>query len=92
MSINIREAVEAQIADKIAKGEALAEKVTAAEDAAAALDAAQKDAAAARREALAAGWTETELKRLGLASTRTPRPRRTRTKSTDQTDAATASE
>lgn len=92
MSINIREAVEAQIADKIAKGEALAEKVTAAENAAAALDAAQKNAAAARREALAAGWTETELKRLGLASTKTIRPRKARSKSTDQNGAPAVSE
>lgn len=78
MSTNIRELVEAQVADKIAKGEALARKVDAVADAQTALDAAMKDAAAARREAMSAGWAETELKRLGLAEARPARSRKPR--------------
>lgn len=84
MSTNIRELVEAQVADKIAKGEALAEKIEAIETAQAALDAAQRDAAAARREAMSAGWTETELKRLGLANARPSRTRKPRANKGEQ--------
>ena len=83
MSQNIRELVEAQVADKIAKGEALEHSIRLADEAAAALDEANRAVTAARREALAAGWTETELKRLGLAAPRTTRTRKTRTKTTD---------
>jgi len=79
MALNIREVVEAQIADKIAKGEALEQKITAAEDAAAALAAAQKEVTVARRDALSSGWTETELKSLGLANARPARGRKPRT-------------
>lgn len=78
MALNIREVVEAQIADKISKGEALEQKITAAEEAAAALDAAQKAVTAARRDALSSGWTEAELKSLGLASPRPARGRKPR--------------
>lgn len=92
MSINIREAVEAQIADKIAKGEDLAAKVAAAENVAAALDSAQKDVTAARRDALASGWTETELRRLGLASPKTTRTRKARAKSADVPNTSDSSE
>lgn len=84
MSTNIRELVEAQVADKIAKGEALAAKIEAIEAAQAALDGAQRDAAAARREAMSAGWTETELKRLGLANARPARTRKTRSNKGEQ--------
>ena len=52
MGLNIREVVEAQVAEKIEKGEALAHAISAAEEAAAALDAAQKNVAAARRDAM----------------------------------------
>lgn len=79
MSTNIRELVEAQVAEKIAKGEALAERVAAIETAQIALEDATRNAATARREALNAGWTETELKKLGLASAGPARKRRTRT-------------
>lgn len=79
MALNIREVVEAQVAEKIEKGEALALAISAAEEAAAALAAAEKNVASARRDAMTAGWTETELKRLGLANARTTRPRKTRT-------------
>lgn len=79
MALNIREVVEAQIADKIAKGEALEQKLAATDDAAAALDAAQKEVTAARRDALASGWTEAELKSLGLANARPSRGRKPRT-------------
>jgi hypothetical protein len=75
MSVNIREVVEAQVAEKIVKGEALAERTAVVAAAQTALDAAIKDAAGARRDAINAGWTEAELKRLGLANPRTT-PRR----------------
>ncbi|SJN24995.1 hypothetical protein FM104_04680 [Microbacterium esteraromaticum] len=78
MALNIREVVEAQIADKISKGEALEQKIAAAEEVAAALATAQKEVTTARRDALNAGWTETELKRLGLAGSRAPRTRKPR--------------
>ena len=83
MALNIREVVEAQVAEKIEKGEALAHAISAAEEAAAALDAAQKNVAAARRDAMTAGWTETELKRLGLANSRPARTRKPRTQSAE---------
>ncbi|WP_349885782.1 MULTISPECIES: hypothetical protein [Microbacterium] len=83
MALNIREVVEAQVAEKIEKGEALAHAISAAEEAAAALDAAQKNVAAARRDAMTAGWTETELKRLGLANARPARTRKPRTQSAE---------
>lgn len=79
MALNIRELVEAQIADKIEKGEALEQTIKDAEAAADALEQAQKKITAARRDALSAGWTETELKRLGLASARPARSRKSRT-------------
>ena len=53
MSITIRAAVEAQIADKITKGEELAAAVAVAETAAAAFDAAQKNVTAASASRLA---------------------------------------
>lgn len=84
MSTNIRELVEAQVADKITKGEALAGKVAAVADAQAAVDVALKAAATARREAMAAGWTETELKRLGLVSARPTRTRKPRSVAPEQ--------
>ncbi|MDD7963115.1 hypothetical protein [Microbacterium thalli] len=76
MSLNIRELVEAQVADKIAKGEALERSIAHAEEAAAALEEAQRGVTSARKDALAAGWTENELKRLGLASATPARRRR----------------
>lgn len=83
MALNIREVVEAQVAEKIEKGEALERAIAAADAAAAALDAAQKDVTAARRDAMSAGWTETELKRLGLANARPTRTRKPRTQSAE---------
>ena len=83
MALNIRELVEAQVAVKIEKGEALAHAIGAAERAAAALAAAQKDVTAARRDAMSAGWTENELKRLGLANGRATRARKTRAESAE---------
>ncbi|WP_271986229.1 hypothetical protein [Pseudoclavibacter terrae] len=84
MALNLREVVEAQIADKIAKGEALEQKITAADDAAAALDVAQKEVTSARRDALSSGWTEAELKSLGLANARPARGRKPRTSKSEQ--------
>jgi len=83
MTLNIREVVEAQVAEKIEKGEALERAIGAAEDAAAALDAAQKNVTAARRDAMTAGWTEAELKRLGLATARPTRSRKARGQSAE---------
>lgn len=83
MTLNIREVVEAQVAEKIEKGEALERAIGAAEDAAAALDAAQKNVTAARRDAMTAGWTEAELKRLGLANARPTRSRKVRGQSAE---------
>ncbi|OWP20303.1 hypothetical protein CBF90_02115 [Microbacterium sp. AISO3] len=80
MERNIREFVDAQVSEKIAKGEALAHRMKTAEDAAAALEEANREVTAARREALAAGWTENELKRLGLAPARAARARKRTTK------------
>lgn len=83
MALNIREVVEAQVAEKIDKGEALAHAIGEAENAAAALDAAQRNVTAARRDAMAAGWNENELKRLGLANARPKRARKPRTESAE---------
>ena len=82
MSQSIRELVESQVAEKIAKGEALDAAIAAAGAAQAAADAAAREVVSARREALAAGWTESELKRLGLAGDRPARTRKNRQTST----------
>ena len=78
MSQSIRELVESQVQEKIAKGEALAASIEAAEAAQATAEARAREVTTARRDALAAGWTEGELKRLGLAGGRAPRARKQR--------------
>ncbi|WP_143244686.1 hypothetical protein [Agrococcus casei] len=70
MSEAIREAAHAEVENKIQAGIRLEE---AAHQHAAAIQAeseAEKHANQARREALAAGWTESQLKKLGLAPNR----------------------
>lgn len=68
-----------QFERKIEAGEALAAAVRQEEEARAALAAASADVARARQSALRAGWSEAELKKLGLvptvraSRTRTPR-------------------
>lgn len=80
MSIDIRGAVLAEVEIKIAAGEDLHRAAEAEERAQAALADAQAAVAEARRGALKAGWTEAELKRLGLVpGTRAARARKPRT-------------
>jgi hypothetical protein len=75
MSKTVQELVHEQVAAKIAAGEELERKVAEVTERAADLAAAEKGAATARRAALSAGWTETELKSLGLAERSRPRRR-----------------
>ncbi|MFB2586999.1 hypothetical protein [Herbiconiux liukaitaii] len=75
MSKTVQELVHEQVATKIAAGEELERKVTEVTERTADLAAAEKGAATARRAALGAGWTETELKSLGLAERSRPRRR-----------------
>lgn len=74
MTQSIREIVEAQVADKIAKGEALASAIEAAARIEAEARLANREVAKERRAALRAGWTESELKQLGLVGKRPARP------------------
>lgn len=81
MSIDIRQAVLADMEAKIAAGEALHRSIAEQEAAAAALAEAEGAVAEARKIALQSGWTEAELKRLKLvpatrAARRAPRPAR----------------
>lgn len=79
MSIDIRQAVLADIETKIAAGEDLHETIGRLDAATAALANAEAAVVEARRRALAAGWSESELKRLKLVpTTRTTRARATR--------------
>jgi hypothetical protein len=74
MTKTVQELVHEQVAAKIEAGEALQAAVATAEEQAAVLAEAEAEAARSRRAALKAGWTESELKSLGLASkTRTRR-------------------
>lgn len=68
MGKTVQELVHEQVAAKIAAGEELQRAVVGVESAQAALDDAEGEAAKARRAALKVGWTETELRSLGLAS------------------------
>lgn len=77
MSDTIRAAVHAQVEQKIAAGETLQASIENERQARAAADDASRVTQAARRDALRAGWSETELKKLGLADA--PRARRART-------------
>ncbi|MDJ0336591.1 hypothetical protein QMG83_15285 [Salinibacterium sp. G-O1] len=76
MPKTIQQLVHEQIASKIAAGEALETAVAAVHRAQRELAARASDAATARRQAMKAGWSETELRSLGLAS-RGRSPRRT---------------
>lgn len=79
MSTNIRESVLAQVETKIAAGEELARKIDHESRARVALDDATSAVAQARSLALKAGWTESELRKLGLVpSARQARTGRTR--------------
>lgn len=83
MSENIRSAVHAQVEQKIAAGESLEAAVATEQDAQRVLHEAASTTRSARREAMRAGWTETELKRLGLAdASKRTRSRRRRVEAT----------
>ena len=68
MPKSVQELVHEQVAAKIAVGEALEAAVAQVSRAEADLTAVETEAAKLRRAALKAGWTEAELKSLGLAS------------------------
>lgn len=68
MTKTVQELVHEQVAAKIEAGETLEAAVAAVARAQAAFDDAEAEAAKARRAAVKVGWTETELKSLGLAS------------------------
>lgn len=74
MTKSVQELVHEQVAAKITAGEALQEAVSEVERIQASLNEAESEATKARRAALKAGWTENELKSLGLAAR--PRTRR----------------
>lgn len=93
MTTNIRDAVLAQLEEKINAGEALAAANAAVTDAQVHLTAVSAAAAKARQHALKAGWTEAELKNLGLIpTTRAARARAPRTPRPDTRDMATHGE
>lgn len=71
MTKSVQELVHEQVAAKIAAGEALEAAVAEVGRVQDALTSAEAEASKHRRAALKAGWTEAELKSLGLA----PRPR-----------------
>lgn len=85
MTIDIREAVLAEVEAKIAAGEELRQRIELQEKAHAAYVDAESAVADARKAALKSGWSEAELKRLNLVPTtraaRTRAPRTTRTSS-----------
>lgn len=68
MTKSIQELVQEQVLAKITSGEALEAAVSTVTDATTQLKEAEADAAKARREALKSGWTEAELRSLGLAA------------------------
>lgn len=80
MTMNIRDAVHAQIEEKITAGETLHTAIENAEQARTVLSASEAAIVDARRAALKAGWSENELKSLGLATT----PRKPRTRPTNK--------
>lgn len=89
----IRDAVLAQLEEKINAGEALAAANAAVTDAQVQLTAVSAAAAKARQHALKTGWTEQELKNLGLLPTvRTARARAPRVPRPDTRDTATPGE
>jgi hypothetical protein len=75
MTKTVQELVHEQVAAKIAAGEELERAVAMVADKATELAAAEKAAAVARRAALGSGWTEAELKSLGLAERSRPKRR-----------------
>jgi len=75
MTKTVQELVHEQVAAKITAGEALQQAVELAQAAADNLAEAEAKASTARRAALRTGWTESELKTLGLASKTRPRRR-----------------
>lgn len=80
MSIDIRQAVLADIETKIAAGEELRATIERQETAAQRLADADAAVVEARKSAIANGWSETELKKLKLVpATRTARSRTPRT-------------
>lgn len=89
MTSKIRDAVLSQIEDKITAGEELAAAIERETTARAALDEAHAAVATARRTALARGWEERELKKLGLASSTRP-SRGRKTKPAPSTNAKTS--
>lgn len=74
MPKTVQEIVHEQVAAKIAAGEALQVAIATVEKVATELADAEAEAGKSRRAALKAGWSESELRSLGLASK--PRPRR----------------
>lgn len=79
MTIDIRQAVLADVETKIAAGEALRAAIDDQERAQDALTRAESAVAEARKVAMKSGWSETELKRLNLVpATRAARGRATR--------------
>lgn len=67
VSESIKAAVQAQVEQKITAGEALERAIADEDRAREAHESSVRETQTARREAMRAGWTETELKRLGLA-------------------------
>lgn len=83
MDSAIRDAVMSQVEEKIGAGETLAEAIRAEEAARTALAEATAEVARARQNATRSGWSESELKALGLIptmrATKTRAPRKTST-------------
>lgn len=73
MSDTIRSAVHAQVEQKIDAGEALESAIGAEREAQARLDDAARATTNARQKALRSGWSESELRSLGLLSTKSKR-------------------
>lgn len=73
MSDTIRSAVHAQVEQKIDAGEALESAIGAEREAQARLDDAVRATTNARQKALRSGWSESELRSLGLLSTKAKR-------------------
>lgn len=86
MFTNIRESVLAQMEEKIAAGERLSDAIAREDEARAALSDAVDASAQARRAALASGWTEGELKKLGLV----PSPRAAKARTARRQSSSTA--
>lgn len=67
MAKTIQEIVQEQVASKIASGEELEAATSRVSEVTAQLREAEAEAAKARRAALKSGWSETELRSLGLS-------------------------